>query len=525
MSEPDDPTDNGDDAALSFEALHRRYESKIHDVLLRMVRDEDVAEDLTVETFVRAWRGWGERNQAQPSSTWLHHLALDAAKEHFRRKHEQRLAHGEVLDVGNAENVSRADHSRYALMKMMAIMTMTAPTDWKIWQNPEVARRFSDRRRGGLLGGDVQLETLLRLVSAAPAVAGKRGGLAVLDLGCGDGVLLETLLAAFPNPEMAVALDGSAAMLERVGERLAGRENVSFVLADFNEAIWRNKLPTAARAFDVIVSGFAIHHSEDARKRELYAEIFGLLAPGGVFVNVEHVASATPLGEQFVETAYAENLLRFRREEQSEAGLTLDDVLAELRARPDKTANRLAPVETQLGWLREAGFTDVDCYWKHFELAVLAGYKPTEERPQARMANRPGSTTMTDATQTTPSSAPATNGAAASISDEDLMTLVERYLEPHQPADYRIGMVRHEGVRRSGNWHYIVVRPSHSDVLMCDYNARLEKNRGGAGARRTPESPARAYSARLTQFYDQQQTPQRDPSRSKPNVNGCQSFL
>jgi len=254
------------------------------------------------------------------------------------------------------------------------MQTTTVATNWQVWQNPEVAARFSDRRRGGLLGGDVQLETLVRLVSAAPAVAGKRGGLALLDLGCGDGVLLETLLAAFPNPQTAVALDGSAAMLERAGERLAGRENVSFVLTDFNESTWTDKLPI--RAFDVIVSGFAIHHSDDERKRELYAEIFGLLAPDGVFVNVEHVASASKLGEQFFETAYAENLLRFRRDEQGEGSLTLDDVLHELRTRPDKAANRLAPVEIQLGWLREAGFEDVDCYWKHFELAVLAGFRP-----------------------------------------------------------------------------------------------------------------------------------------------------
>jgi hypothetical protein len=130
-----------------------------------------------------------------------------------------------------------------------------------------------------------------------------------------------------------------------------------------------------AREFGVIASGFAIHHSEDARKRELYAELFDLLMPGGVFVNIEHVASASELGERFFETAYAENLLRFRRE-NGEPNLTLGDMLAELRARPDKAANRLAPVETQLRWLREIGFNDVDCYWKHFELAVLAGYKP-----------------------------------------------------------------------------------------------------------------------------------------------------
>lgn len=33
-------------------------------------------------------------------------------------------------------------------------------------------------------------------------------------------------------------------------------------------------------------------------------------------------------------------------------------------------------METQCGWLREIGFIHVDCYLKHFELAVFAGVKP-----------------------------------------------------------------------------------------------------------------------------------------------------
>lgn len=32
-------------------------------------------------------------------------------------------------------------------------------------------------------------------------------------------------------------------------------------------------------------------------------------------------------------------------------------------------ANKLLPMETQLGWLRELGFVDVDCYWKWLEMA------------------------------------------------------------------------------------------------------------------------------------------------------------
>jgi SAM-dependent methyltransferase len=164
-------------------------------------------------------------------------------------------------------------------------------------------------------------------------------------------------------------------MLGKARERLADAgEAVVLVEADFNAPTWRTALPAAGRPFDAVVSGFAIHHSEDARKRALYAEVYDLLRPGGgVFVNIEHVASASPLGESLFEAAFAEHTARFRRG-RGEA-VSDEEVCDELRARPDKAANRLAPVETQLGWLRDIGFGDVDCYWKHFELAVLAGFR------------------------------------------------------------------------------------------------------------------------------------------------------
>ena len=36
-------------------------------------------------------------------------------------------------------------------------------------------------------------------------------------------------------------------------------------------------------------------------------------------------------------------------------------------------------MDTQLGWLKDLGFVEVDCYWKWLEIALLIGYKALED--------------------------------------------------------------------------------------------------------------------------------------------------
>ena len=217
-----------------------------------------------------------------------------------------------------------------------------AQDNWRVWQDPKTARGFTERRRGGVLGGAEQLDTMLRLLKHMRAPH-----LDVLDLGCGDGILLQTVTSAYAVG-LGVALDGSPAMLEKAEVRFTDLglfgDLIKFVEADFNDPKWVESLPIDR--FDAVVSGLAIHHCEDPRKRELYCEIFEMLKPGGLFVNIEHVASNTPLGEELFEAAYADTVTRFRQGRGEQA--TYEDVLFELQTRPDKAANRLASVETQL---------------------------------------------------------------------------------------------------------------------------------------------------------------------------------
>jgi tRNA (cmo5U34)-methyltransferase len=169
----------------------------------------------------------------------------------------------------------------------------------------------------------------------------------ILDLGAGDGRLLAMLRIDRPHVR-GVALDLSELMLEAARKRFAGDERVELVKHDLAEP-----LPAIGR-FDAVVSSMAIHHLEHERKRSLYGEIFDVLEPGGVFANFEHVASPTHRLHLAFYAAIGEPLEH------------------------EDPSDRLLDVQSQLAWLREAGFDDVDCYWKWLEMALLIGVKPAE---------------------------------------------------------------------------------------------------------------------------------------------------
>jgi len=164
----------------------------------------------------------------------------------------------------------------------------------------------------------------------------------ILDLGTGDGRLLALVRAEHPETE-AMAVDFSPAMLEAARERFAADSRVKVVEHNMDSVL------PALGTFDVVISSFAIHHLMHERKRALYGEIFGRLDSGGTFCNLEHVSSPN-------ERLHEEFLHRI--------GFTVET---------EDPSNKLLDVETQLGWLREIGFEDVDCCWKWRELALLVG--------------------------------------------------------------------------------------------------------------------------------------------------------
>ena len=238
----------------------------------------------------------------------------------------------------------------------------------EVWKRDALVRTYLDGVRGGIPFGSEQIEMMLRVIEARRTAVR-----CFADLGCGGGVLAQSLLARYPDAQ-ATLVDFSAPMLDAARTQLAAhRPAPHFAVADLATPAWRNAI--AGRApFDTVVSGYAIHHLTDTRKRELYGEIFDLLTPGGMFVNVEHVASRTVWIEAIADDLMIDSLYAFHV--QQGTGRSRQQVADEFVHRPDKAANILAPVDVQCEWLRTRGYEDVDCYFKVLELAVFGGRKP-----------------------------------------------------------------------------------------------------------------------------------------------------
>jgi tRNA (cmo5U34)-methyltransferase len=232
------------------------------------------------------------------------------------------------------------------------------------WQTGELAATFLQDVRCAIPAAGLQLEVLGKIIGSwHPAPA------RIMDIGCGDGAIGRFLLELFPKAHMIFA-DFSDPMLDAAKKYLKNSTRVTIVKADFSSSAWLNVI-SPYKPIDVVVTGFAIHHLPDQRKQELYKEVFDLLGPGGVFLNLEHVASSTPDVQQIFDSFFVDHLYRFHQARDPQK--TREEIKQAYYSRPDKSENILAPVETQCRWLQQIGFADVDCFFKVFELAIFGG--------------------------------------------------------------------------------------------------------------------------------------------------------
>lgn len=239
--------------------------------------------------------------------------------------------------------------------------------DHTIWKSETVVAGYFERKDSRPFIQE-QIQVMLRLIDELCSPVHR-----FMDLGCGDGILAAVIMESFPNAT-AILADHSAPMLEAARKKFEGSlGSARLCKADYSSPEWISAVLEHA-PFDLVASGFSIHHQPDPRKRELYNEIFDMLVPGGMFINMEHVSSPTErlagLWDRIrVDSLYNSAVRQGKNKSRAEVEKDYLD-------RPDREANLFTSVETQCQWLREIGYTDVDCFFKYFEMAIFGGCRP-----------------------------------------------------------------------------------------------------------------------------------------------------
>jgi ubiquinone/menaquinone biosynthesis C-methylase UbiE len=231
------------------------------------------------------------------------------------------------------------------------------------WQRPELVGAFLRERKTLMPLLDVQEDLLRHLLDRHPHPVGR-----FLDLGSGDGAMSELLLSLKPEAE-AVLVDFSEPMLEGAERRLArSAARWQLVRADLSDPTWAKEL--SAVSYGAAVSAFSIHHLPGARKRDLFAELYRLLEPGAMFVNMDYVSIHGPLQGLWDEQMRA-NAVRAERER---GGSRSAEELE--REFDDGDDDRPDSAEDQVHWLRDAGFGQAEIHFKWAEAAIFGAIKP-----------------------------------------------------------------------------------------------------------------------------------------------------
>lgn len=235
------------------------------------------------------------------------------------------------------------------------------------WKTESVINRYLSGTRLALPSLESQLDLMVKLIQAGPKAPQK-----ILDLGCGDGFLGSIFKTIYPSAHV-IFNDYSENMLSIARTKLAGIDGCTFVAGDFSSAQSWDTLAEYGN-FDLVVSGFAIHHLPDDGKQAIYSRIFQCLAPSGLFLNLEHVASRTQEHEDLFEEIIIQKLIT--AEIDQSIPRTPDTIRKDFKEREDKQENKLASAELQCDWLCTIGYENVDIFSKFLEIALIGGYKP-----------------------------------------------------------------------------------------------------------------------------------------------------
>lgn len=232
------------------------------------------------------------------------------------------------------------------------------------WAKPEFTQEYRD-------SADVYIVERRRLLEILKSFykhfIGNKPNSNILDLGCGDGIVIYELLK-IDNSIEATLIDGSEDMLNKAKDRLKDFGNLHFIRASFQEILNKDTVP---QSYDLIVSSLAIHHLTMEEKTALFRTIYSHLNVDGCFLNIDVVLAPSDALEKWY-------LLLWKQwidERKSFLGIEdsqFDDIAGRYK---DNTDNKPDTLDMQLTALQTIGFKDVDCFYKYGIFTMYGGKK------------------------------------------------------------------------------------------------------------------------------------------------------
>lgn len=247
--------------------------------------------------------------------------------------------------------------------------------DWTTWYD-----RWERQQEAYVAYREDRFNAMLAMLGSLPPE------FVAVDLACGPGSLARRILGQFPRARV-IAIDFDPVMLAMARPAIpASGGRLTVIDGDLADPEWPARL--GLEQVDAAVSTTAIHwlHAGDILK--LYRTVAGLLRPGGIFMNGDHMefGAAQPLlhaAAKRVRNSHSKRAFESGAEEAEQwwAALAEQPAAADLLAAHNQAFAAKERPSYDPGFvlheaaLRDAGFREVATTWQFFENRVLTAIR------------------------------------------------------------------------------------------------------------------------------------------------------
>ena len=176
----------------------------------------------------------------------------------------------------------------------------------------------------------------------------------ILEMGCGTGNLTKLIIKQYPNATIHI-VDISEKMIESCKNELINQNNIKYYCNDFRDL--DSNIPNC----DLVLSSISIHHINDNEKKSLFKRLHEKLTANGVFCYSDQFSS-------FENEIYRKNISQWKNESMQNGSSQAE---WEMWMKHQDNHDYHTPLGEQTKWLKEAGFRNAECVWRHLLWSVL----------------------------------------------------------------------------------------------------------------------------------------------------------